>query len=353
MRYTLRVLISLILCVGSLAARAQNTSSVGNCVAIYIQGQALSQTASNFCSQVPTPAFSNGLSVQQVYAWVPAILADAYSEAERGLSGRLAGVTGQGSVTLIVFPSGLADAQIRIDQLRSSAGNTEIFINTGLIDFIEAISSSYLLDALRGQPDALPGLGFAQWIATLPPAPRNSPISQWALAWPGPAPIPSGWQAKYLRPAARSVYTFVYSHELSHLALGLPSGGATPTEILRRESQVDLNGFHHIGVASPYRTAMSNSGEISPSFIIATFAAMARFLHARANNVAYMNGQPSGTPITDMLPAADWVARGRALVQAWKQDCQGLSSSTMCISGVASLHNASAHLLDMVEQANQ
>jgi hypothetical protein len=342
------VLLSLMIAAMPLATEAQLlVEPSGACLVIHIEGNTIPSAVRARCAAIQKPSYPNGSSFQQLYSWVPTPLAAAYNEAERGIGGRVTGITGTGEVRIIVYPEALVNAGIGIDQFETSGSNVDIFLNSGLIDFVEATVSAYMVDALQGTSDAVPGLGFRQWLMTMPP-PKGTPLSRWSVRWPGPNTPPSlEWNLKYIRTPAHWVYTFVFAHELSHIALNLPSGGATPSEALQRESRVDLNAFHDIGVASPNANAMMSKGALQPTFIMVFLAASARFEHLRNDIIVSSLHGPAGSSVTDIAPARNWIFRADALMRQWQADCQGKINIAMCPSGVDKLYADAQQLLDL------
>jgi hypothetical protein len=230
----------------------------------------------------------------------------------------------------------LANAGVPIGAIEKTSSTIDIFVTSSLIDFTEGIVGGYVADALRGTSDQVTAMGYEQWLVMM----RREIAKQKEgdvvrpVRWPGPGYTSLAWNMKYVRTPAQSIYELIFAHELSHIVLGLPSGGATASEELQREIRVDSNAFRAISTTSPHRDDMVMKGGIMPSFIVSWLVAMWYFENLRGRELR--EGLKSvGSPQTfqGMFPARDWRARAAAITAQWESICRRRSDTTMCRAG--------------------
>ena len=307
------------------------TEDVGGCLVVHVRGNATPENIRSWCEGKPPVRYPNGASFHTLYSWAPAPLAYAFSEAERGVFGSQGG---GGEVRITIYPDTLVNAGVNIDRTESSASGIDIKINSALLDFTEGIVAAYMLDILRDMhsSDALPGLGLREWLEKVPNATASN-LQSWSAKWPGPSSTTLQWNLKYIRTPAHSVYTFIFAHELSHIALRLPSVASPADESLSREIRVDAYGFDHIGVAGPNRTLMASRGELQPTFVIAFLAATAGFERTRNDIIVRSAGGSAGQTVAGIFPSRNWSLRANALIDRWVRDCAQYQATAMCRSG--------------------
>jgi hypothetical protein len=310
---------------------AQPSNSLGACLVVTLRdGAALPADLDAFCRSAPPVTYPNGKTFEELYSWTPEVLAFAFDEAERGLSGVVTGVTGSRAAHLVLVPGVLANAMVRV-----SANSVDILMTSALVDFVEATSAGVSADFLRGRPDQVVALGYSGWLQSMREAAgKRSPSGSLSVPYPGPAASPLQWNVTYIRTPAQSIYELLFGHELSHLQLGVPSGGKTDAEILSREVQMDRNAFRATGPTSPHRDAMVMKGNLVPPYIIAFLVAMRFYENLRGDQLREVF-KTAGAPPTfqQMFPARDWAQRATELIADWERMCRAGAGGTVCRAG--------------------
>ena len=326
LRTTLRLCMVLLSQSGIL--NAQETSALGGCLIIDIRkGLGTPVSLADFCGRIPKISYPGGTTFQDHLSWAPPVLAFAFDEAERGLAGSITGVTGTRGVRIVLVPGGLVNAGVPVGGSRGSSNSLDILMTSSLLDFVEATTAAYMADALTNTKDRVEALGFRKWLDLMGKQKTSTTGKAGGVMpvpWPGPGKQTPEWNLKYVRTPAQTVYHLIFAHELSHVALGLPSGGATDAEVRDREIRVDRNAFRSMGPLSPHRNAMQTRGNVLPTFIVVFMTGMWYFENLRGQELREAF-KVAGSPLTfqTMFPARDWSKRALALISDWESTCGG------------------------------
>lgn len=245
--------------------------------------------------------------VTKRYAWAPAVLALAFDNAERGMGG-LDEVVGDGPVTIILYAAALPMIYIKADDNRSM-----IVMTTAFVDLVEGISGAVLIDALRGSrhPQKVDGLGLSAWLMLLE---DWDPESKAVVPWPAAGAL-SEEQAMLQRTMAAAVYQFVFSHELAHITLKLPSSSTDAMGVEMRCDKAALEGeFTFLEREKVAKEAVL----LIPMMVVEFMVGQHLYQRAKDTELLDLAGIMSGGSFETAFPAADWTSRARQSVDVWK-----------------------------------
>jgi len=301
---------------------------LGGCLIVQVRkGSRAAPSLDSFCGRVPALSLG-GQPWQQLYAWAPPFLAAAFDQAERAhCSGKIGCVVGDRSVRLALFADGFPNAFVAADAARIDVG-----ISTGLVDFVDAATRSFIRDA-KSQGSASDG--FGNWLQRMHDA-GGSPCPP-RIAPPA-TDIPVSEFVPGVQAPAQLVYYFIFAHELAHVV----SGGnchAGAGDALTVEKACDRIGM----------TRLTESNLFFPALIVPWMTAMQYYEALDRPDLERVLALDAGS-FRAMFPAREWARRGDGVLDSWTNVCQSGSSearTVVCRAGWQSMFQLSRALLDL------
>jgi hypothetical protein len=284
---------------------------VGSCLVINLRGSDFSGPAIDACKK-SNSSFRAG----DLYQWVFPQLGYAFDQAERAQCGNL-GCLGSRSVTLVIFPDSLANAAV----LRTSDGLT-LFMNTGLIDFVDAMARSLNQDLKDIQNHVNPSNGFADWMMSMVRAGGG----QCGFHVKFPTPTVAQEDMTREESLASAAYQVVFAHELSHYLtpqFHCNYSGSDPLSLEMSCDKIAEDKLLRVGGTT-----------FVPISVVAWMMSMESYerLTGPLYHDFYMTHDAPST-FEAMFPARDWKVRAEQVVREWRGFCSSGASSLLCPSG--------------------
>lgn len=320
----MRILIPFMLMGASVSAFAQiPTTSIGGCLTISLRvGAQPPPSLYSFCAYRPA-SVAPGQPFQKTYGWVPPILASAFDAAETAFCGSTACATGQSSARITVYVDGIPQAAVK-----RQGGAIDIFLSTGLIDFIDGTGRGFLLDAEAMRTQGKAPDGYRAWLERMRAGGGGTCTFTGHRGPAGGAFANSQEWLKNQVPAI-TVYEFILGHELAHATTAGGKCGYSGSDPLSLEVACDETAFRRLS------TAKTADGKrfpaYHPSLTIYFLVAMRYYERLVGPHLASFYRKP-GDPadLEPMFYVRDWKARARVLADDWRSFCGKNGSDTMC-----------------------
>lgn len=289
-----------------------NTRNRGGCLVIYLRGSTTTPSEDAFCDRLPVVKYANGKPFQTAYGWVPALLAYSFDQAERASCGFIGCATDKTQVTLFVIANGTPNAGIQ-----PSPGRISMFFNTGLIDFIDAASRSYLAD-IQDSLDRKPlDRGYERWMANMRAAGGNT------CDWHFSAPPIVGTDFMKVQTLAQGTYQVVFGHELAHYMSSdhAACGGNPPG--LKREMSCDATSVRAL--------LRLKDSTMMPMDVVAVFMALDSYSQiAGPAELGIFGGGENSATAQEYIASMPWHTRAQQVVDLWDRFCRSGADSKMC-----------------------
>jgi len=283
---------------------AQNVPATvrGGCIVIAARSGSGSSDLST-CDRIQ----NTNLSVYR--GWAADFLLAAFDDAERSTCGTIRCAGGSRGVDLVILNSGFAWASVSFNAMSiQQSKQLTIFISTGLIDFVEAATTSYLV-----QSDD-PANGLRAWLQRID-SHANSDCK-----WHVESPLHQVDQNTFrmVRASAHAVYKFILGHELAHVMAGGMCGQRGLSQ-LDGESACDRYSFEH-----------EWSSGVGPNMVIVSLVAMAHYHSLLNERLGALISPSSGLAYSEIFPAADWRTRASRIADLWVEECQSDTTAPAC-----------------------
>jgi len=314
-RFSLAVLLLLFFVLPGFGAPLQ-TKQRGGCLIAYLRSPDPNDAFEGVCDRVPQLKFKSGRSFQEIYSWVPPFLAVAFDQAERGACGFLNCATDRVHVTLFLLANGYPNAGVT-----RSAGHMYLFVNTGLIDFTDAVARSYLADIRQITSHQKPVDGYRDWMAAMKAA--GGRRCDWQ--WPMPTPTVPQEEMPMVQTVAQTTYQFLFGHEFAHyLARNYACGDKPPG--LQREMACDERAINTL--------LRAKDSTMMPMGVVATMMALDSYLKiAGPTAVGVLGGTQAAGEIQEQMNTMSWQKRAEQVVDLWDRFCRSGADSKLCPNG--------------------
>jgi hypothetical protein len=297
------------------------TRAVGGCITLTLRvGEGTPVSLDQFCQAYP--ATVAGEPFQKLYGWAPPLLASALDAAETASCGYRSCASKKANLRVTILSYGLPNAAVFL-----GPNVIDIFVTSGLIDFVDATARGMLIDARASGAQTASEDGYRSWLERMHDS-GGQTCAFTGHRGPGGLPVTNSQQWLRDQTGAITVYEFVFGHELAHVLNG-PSCGYSGADVLSREVACDESAFRHL------MTAKSLSGErlpvYAPSLTFYFMAAMRHYEQLLGPHLLSMFRGPDGPRDLDSLnPARDWRSRARVLLDDWRAMCRNDNKDVMC-----------------------
>ena len=300
----------------SLAAQLQ-TQQRGACLIVYLRAPQPGDPFEANCDKTPPFKFKNGKTFQELYSWVPPFLAYAFDQAERATCGYINCVTDRLHVTVFIVANGTPNAGVT-----RGPGHMYLFVNTGFIDFTDAVARSYLADAKAAVAHQQPKNGYKDWMSAM----RAAGGRQCDWQFPMPTPVVSQQDMLQVQSVAQGTYQVMFGHELAHYRAKHAGdcGGKPPG--LEREMACDEESMN--GLLRAKDTTMMPMG------LVATLMALNSYMQiAGPTAYGFFGGTQAANDVQEQMNAMSWQSRAVQAVDLWDRFCRSGAESKLCPSG--------------------
>lgn len=285
----------------------------GGCMVLYLRDTGTNSPVESQCDAIPVVHYGNGQSFQQVYSWIPPFVAVSFDQAERAACGVLGCATDKTQVTLFLLANGIPNASVD-----EGKGYITLTLNTGLIDFIDAASRSYLVDiedAIARKPLTR---GYQNWMTSMRSLGNTCQPHV-------PFPTPSVSQADFMtaQEISHATYQFVFGHELAHYRSEVFGACGHKPPGLAREMACDR-------ISTNSLLEMKDSS-MFPGAVAAVLMALDTYSRvAGPSEFGIMERGTDATNAQEFIKSMPWNARASQIVDLWDRFCRAGANSKVC-----------------------
>lgn len=287
----------------------------GGCMVITLRDAHVKSNLESRCDQIHVEKFANGQSFLDKYKWVPAFLAYSFDQAERASCGFIGCATDKLQVTLLVVPNGVPTAGVSMSDKQMN-----LFINVGLIDFIDASSRSYWADVVDILSNVKPNRGYAKWVSSMRESGKNC-----HAYFDAPKAVLSEKDFPTVQTVAQATYQVVFGHELAHYLSGDGACAGKPPG-LRREMACDKISINSL-------LNLKNS-TMMPGGVVAVLMALDTYSRvAGPAQFGILGAGPTADSVREQIASLPWNTRAEQVVDLWDHFCRSGASSKVCPAG--------------------